>query len=159
MKFTSSYHRNETFQTTYHNKRLIGTNNTKFLGLELDKNISWKNHVQKIIPKLSSAYYLVRRMYPCCTLDTLKMIYFANFHTVMEYGIIFWGISVGSKIIFQHQKRIIRIMTGCTSRTSCRPLFRSLEILTLTSQYILSLMGFLSSNLDIFVFNTSVHKY
>jgi hypothetical protein len=26
---------------------IIGINNTKFLGLELDKNISWKNHVQK----------------------------------------------------------------------------------------------------------------
>ena len=158
MKFTSSYHRNETFQTTYHKKTLIGTNNIKFLGLELDKNISWKNHVQKIIPKLRSACYLVRRMYPCCTLDTLKMIYFAYFHTVMEYGIIFWGISVGNKSIFQHQKRIIRIMIGSTSRNSCRPLFCSLEILTLTSQYILSLMRFLSSNLDIFIFNTSVHK-
>ena len=104
MKFTSSYHRNETFQTTYHKKTLIGTNNIKFLGLELDKNISWKNHVQQIIPKLSSACYLVRRMYPCCTLETLKMIYFAYFHTVMEYGIIFWGISVGSKSIFNIKK-------------------------------------------------------
>jgi hypothetical protein len=63
MKFTSSYHQNEAFQIIYQKKTITGTNNT-FLGLELDKNISWKNHVQKIIPKLSSACYLVRRMYP-----------------------------------------------------------------------------------------------
>jgi hypothetical protein len=30
----------------------------------------------------------------------------------MEYGIVFWGVSVESKRIFQQQKRIIRIMTG-----------------------------------------------
>jgi hypothetical protein len=35
---------------------IIGINNTKFLGLELDKNVSWKNHVQKILPKLSSTW-------------------------------------------------------------------------------------------------------
>jgi len=97
-------------------------------------------------------------MYPCCNLNTLKIIYFAYFHTVMEYGISFWGVSVESKRIFQQQKRIIRIMTGSTSRVSCRTLFRKLEILTLTSQYILSSMRFLSSSLEILTFNTSVHN-
>jgi hypothetical protein len=76
----------------------------------------------------------------------------------MEYGIIFWGVLVESKRIFQQQKRIIRIMTGSTSRISCRTLFWKLEILTVTSQYILSLMRLLSPNWEIFTFNTSVHN-
>jgi hypothetical protein len=37
IKFTSSYHQNEAFQTIYQNKIITGTNNTKFLGLELEK--------------------------------------------------------------------------------------------------------------------------
>jgi len=49
-------------------------------------------------------------------------------------------------------------MTGSTSRISCRTLFKKLQMLTLTSQYILSLMRFLSSNLEIYKFNTSVHN-
>jgi hypothetical protein len=108
------------------------------LRLELDKNISWKNYVQKILPKLRNACYLARRMHPCCKSNTLKMIYFAYFHAVLEYGIIFWGDSVESKRIFQQQKRIIRIMTGSTSRISHKTLFKKLEILTLTSPYTLS---------------------
>jgi hypothetical protein len=76
----------------------------------------------------------------------------------MEYGIIFWGVSVECKRLFQQQKRIIRVMKGSTSRISCRTLFWKLEILTLTPQYILSLMRFLSSNLEFFTFNTSVHN-
>jgi hypothetical protein len=49
-------------------------------------------------------------------------------------------------------------VTGSTSRISCKALFQKLEILTLTSQYILSLMRFLSLNLEIYKFNTSVHN-
>jgi len=86
------------------------------------------------------------------------MIYFAYFHALMEYGPIFWGDSMESKRIFQQQIRIIRFMTGSTSRISCRTLFKKLEILTLTSQYILSLMRFLSSNLEVYKFNSSVHN-
>jgi len=126
MKFTSCYHQNEAYQIIYQKKIITGTKNTKFLGLELDKNMSWKNYVQKIIPKLSSACYLVRRMYPCCNSNTLKMTYFAYFQTIMEYGIIFWGVSVESKSIFQQQKRIIRIMTGSTWRILCRTLLLKL---------------------------------
>jgi hypothetical protein len=97
-------------------------------------------------------------MYPCCKSNTLKIVYFVYFHVDMEYGIIFWGDSVESKRIFQQQIRIIRIMTGSTSRISCRTLFWKLKILTLTFQYILSLMRFLWSNLEIYTFNTSVHN-
>jgi hypothetical protein len=158
MKFTSSYHQNETFQIIYQKNIIIGINSTKFVGLELDKNISWKNHVQKILPKLCNTCYLVRRSYLCCKSNTFKIIYFTYFHAIMEYSIIFWGDSVESKRIFQQQKWIIRNMTGSTSRISCRTLFQKLEILTVTSQYVLSLMRFLSSNLEIYTFNTSVHN-
>jgi len=158
MKFTPNMRQNETFQITHQNILLNGTNNTKFLGLELDKNVNWKNHTQKFLPKLSSACYLIRRMYSYCNLNTLMMIYFAYFHSVMEYGIIFWGVSVDSKRIFLQQKRVLRIMMGSSPRATCRMLFCKLKILTLTSQYILSLMGFLSSNLNLFTFNSSVHN-
>jgi len=49
-------------------------------------------------------------------------------------------------------------MTGTTARTSCRPLFRELQILTLASHYIFCLMRFLSSNLEIYKCNTSIHN-
>jgi hypothetical protein len=49
-------------------------------------------------------------------------------------------------------------MTGTTSRISCRTLFQKLETMTLTSQCILSSMRFLSSSLEFFTFNTSVHN-
>jgi len=79
-------------------------------------------------------------MYLYSNTPTLKMIQFAYFLAVMEYGGIFWGNSVESKGVFQKQKRIIRIMTGSSSRTIYKPFFQKQEIPILPSQCILSLM-------------------
>jgi len=75
----------------------------------------------------------------------------------MEYGIIFWRNSPLCRIVFQQQKKILRIITGSTSKTLCKSLFRIIKILTMPSQYILSAMNFLVNNLEYFTFNFSIH--
>ena len=50
-------------------------------------------------------------------------------------------------------------MTGSSSRTSCKPLFQKLELLTLFLQYIISLTRFLSQNLEIYTFNSTIHDF
>ena len=80
-------------------------NATKFWGIELDANINWKNHVIKLIPMLGSACYLIWKLHASCSIDTLKLVYHAYFHSVMEYGIMLWGNSTDSKRIFYCKKR------------------------------------------------------
>jgi hypothetical protein len=58
--------------------------------------------------------------------ETLKLVYFAYFHSIMSYGIIFWGNSTDSKKLFYIQKKIIRITAGTKRRASCRELFKNL---------------------------------
>ena len=119
----------------------------------------------KILPKLSRVCYAVRAMYSFRRLNMLKMIYFAYFHLVINYGIIIWGNSSQSNNIFLAQKIIVKIMTGSRPKT-CKPLFQSLGILTITSQYILtitsqyilSLMKFLLQNQEKFTSITEVHN-
>jgi hypothetical protein len=65
----------------------------------------------------------------------------------MSYGIIFWGNSLHNAIIFRVKKKeAIKIMEGCGNRVSCRNLFKKLQILPLTSQYMLSLLMFVVQN-------------
>jgi hypothetical protein len=45
------------------------------------------------------------------------------------------------------------------SRTSCRNLFKQLNILPLHSQYIFSLMMFVARNKKLFVINANVHNF
>jgi hypothetical protein len=49
-------------------------------------------------------------------------------------------------------------MMGINQRNSCRPVFKELNILTLASQYMLSLMIFVKNNLELFTFNCTVHN-
>jgi hypothetical protein len=97
-------------------------------------------------------------MYYICNNNTFKSIYFAYFHSIASYGIILGENSSNVKEIFTLQKRIIRIMVVAHSRTSCRRLFKKLEILTVPSQYIYSLMGFFIGNQENFQTNSSVHN-
>ena len=101
---------------------------------------------------------MVRQMYYICNNDTLRSTYFAYFHSIVSYGIILGGNSSYSKKLFTLQKRIIRIMVGAHPRISCRKLFTELEILTVPSQYIYSLMSFFIGNQEKFQTNSSVHN-
>jgi len=135
------------------------TGSLKFIGLDLDKFLNWKNHFDKLLPKLSSACFVIQSMLSHCNTTTIKRIYFAYFHSILEYGIVFWGNSTESLKVFRPQRRVIRLMTGNNVRTSCRPLFPRLGIITLSSQYIFSLMRFLSRTLQLYTFNFTIHKY
>jgi len=85
------------------------------------------------------------------------MIYFSTVHSIISYGITFWGNCTYSNIIFKIQKRVIRIMMNVGNRESCRELLKNLNILPLHSQYILSLVLFVVKNLNMFKSNSVVH--
>ena len=91
--------------------------NIKFLGLQVDNHLNWTNHIEQMIPKLSGACYAIRSMVHISTFNTLKSIYYACFHCIIKYGMIFGGNSSNSGKIFTLQKRIVRIMAGAQPRT------------------------------------------
>jgi hypothetical protein len=90
--------------------------------------------------------------------DTLRTIYFSYFHSILSYGIIFWGNSPYSSNIFKIRKRIIRIIMNARNRGSCRQIFKNLKILPLKSQYIFSLLLFVSKNLDLYESNSEIQN-
>ena len=48
------------FNIIHGNKKIANVYNTKFLGLTLDNTLSWRTHIDTIIPKLSSASFALR---------------------------------------------------------------------------------------------------
>jgi hypothetical protein len=96
----------------------------KFLGLCLNNTMDWRVHTDHLIPKLSSALHAIR------TLKQMIMIYYAYFHSLMTYGIIFGGNSPYSVHIFRLQKTMVRTMTDSKNRDSCKNLLKNLNIFT-----------------------------
>ena len=79
----------------------------------------------------------MRSVKPCMSLNTLKVVYYSYFNSVViNYGLPFWGNSAHIIQIFRMQNNIVRIMLGCKRRVSGRNLFMKLKILPLASQFI-----------------------
>ena len=87
----------------------------------------------------------------------MKTLYFSYFHSILNYGIIFWGNSVRSQLIFKAQKRTIRIISNLGIRDSCRSTFK-LGILPFYSQYLHSLLIFVAKNRGLFQANANFHS-
>jgi len=87
----------------------------------------------------------------------LRTIYFSYVHSIIQYGIIFWGNSSDSYNILKLQKRAVRIIMIVGNRISCRELFKKLNILPLYSLYIVSLLLFVVKNIEEFPMNSDVH--
>jgi len=102
------------------NKMILQTNFVKFLGITTDNTLSWKQHIDTAAPKLNKACYIIRRSKLYLSNDALKMVYYVFFHSVMSYGLIFWGNSTKSMCVFKLQKRAIRIIMGAWNNDSCR---------------------------------------
>jgi len=64
---------------------------------------------------LGRTCFVVRSLFSCSNMSSLKNVYFEYFHAAMEYGITFWGNSIYSKKVFLQLKRMIRFMTGSSS--------------------------------------------
>ena len=75
-----------------------------------------------MVPKLSKAWYAIRSKVHISNINTLKSVYYAYFHSVTRYGIIFWGNISNSGNNFTLQKKIVRIMAGAQPRTPRRSL-------------------------------------
>jgi len=84
VEFCSKHYQDETFIINYQNNPIKESINTKLLGLKLYKHINWKKHINKILPKMRSACFVVRSMYTSSNMSTLKVIYFAYIHGTME---------------------------------------------------------------------------
>jgi hypothetical protein len=135
---------------------ITNINCTKFLGLNIDCTLSWKDHITELSSRQNYACYAIRARKPFMSLDSMKSIYYSYVHSILSYGIIFWGNSHLSDSIFNIQKRI-RVITSSGRYDSCRELFKKLQILPLQSQYIFSLLVLVIKNGSGFISNSDIH--
>jgi len=89
------------------NSIITNTSRTKLLGLIIDSTLSWKDHITDLTPKLNKACNVIKTLTFLRSPEILRMVYFSCFHSIISYGIIFWGNSHYNINIFKIQKRII----------------------------------------------------
>ena len=130
----------------------------KFLGLMVDTNLNFKSHAKILVPKLNSLCYLLRNLKIILNIDQLVNIYHAHVESRIRYGICLWGGSPSAANVFISQKRAIRTIAGASKHTSCKSLFKKLNILTLPSLYIFEMSVHIYKNRHNLTYVHNVHK-
>ena len=130
-------------------KYIEGAVETKFLGLQTDNHINWKNHTKQMTPTLKAACYAVMSTVHISNITTIKSIH--NEYSSLYYKI--WKIfgvtppTVGRISLYK------RTPSELWQVLNPEPLVEvnlNLEILHVPRQYMLSLMHFVINNQDFF---------
>ena len=86
---------------------ILQTNFVKYLGTTIDNTLSQKQNIDTITPKLNNACYIIRRSKLYLSNDALKVVYYAFFHSVVSYGLIFGEIQLRVSVYLNYGKELL----------------------------------------------------
>ena len=111
-------------------KKLLPSNSVKYLGVHIDCHLNWKSHLTILSKKLSRAVGMLSKVRYFVDNQTLRMVYYGIFSSLMFYGSQIWGqhnfITQKLQVL---QNKALRIMHFQPPRTSATPLFKESSIL------------------------------
>ena len=145
-------------------------NNTNFLGLNIDQDLSWKHHIKEVTSKISKLSGIMIRVRHYLPLKTFQTIYNALVYPYLTYCNHVWASTYPYRLESTHkiQKKIVRIIAFSKYLPETRPIFLSLGLLTIyeLNSYLLALFMFsyFSGNLpsafsDYFSRNNTIHMH
>lgn len=106
---------------------------TKFLGITIQCNLNWNQHILMTLNKLYKVIGIVYKARNNLNCDTKLMLYYSFFYPYLIYGNIFWGSSFKFLInkLLVAQKFFLRICFGLRKFDHTSHLFANHKILTI----------------------------
>lgn len=157
---TINFHYKKSLPTNTYN--MVGTQyskSVKFLGTELDCQLTWEEHIDNVCKKLCKTYFAISQMRNALDKEGLLNIYYAMAYSHMSFNIICWGNSGKLSKILMIQKKIIRLIFGLKHTESCKPVFSTNNILTVCSIYILKCLCYIKTNWEKVSTLSTGHQY
>ena len=153
---------NDNHHLLLNNSVINPANSVKFLGLQLDNNLSFKNHFAYISIKICKGLYALKRASKILELKDLKTLYFALIYPYLTYGLLVWGgackvhsyyriLNAGTiknpmkslLCIHKLQKRALRIISKEGFQSHHIPICNNIQLLDLEDIYNLKALSFL----------------
>ena len=120
-------------------------NAIKFLGIIIDENLTWKNHISTLENKISKNIGMLYKAKFLLNEKCLKHIYFAFIHSYLNYGNIAWASTNRYKLkkLHNQQKHAARIICNEDRYTPSKPLMKKLNILNIYQLNIYQTLSFM----------------
>lgn len=119
------------------NTDLNFTSSCRYLGIQLDKSLSFSNHISSIIGKLSKISGILFKIRDSLTLNARINFYYAFCYPYLSQNVVVWGKTSNIYLdpLIKQQKRIIRIMSDAAYLEHTTPLFYKLGLLKFCDIY------------------------
>ena len=133
-------------------KRLYPSKSVKYLGIKIDENLNWKQHIHDIAKKLNRANALLFTIRNYVNKHILETIYFAIFDSHINCTNLIWGqnLHAVSRIVIL-QKKALRIMNFQSRDSNSSPLFKSNYILKLEDKILIEDILFINKSFNNFL--------
>ena len=130
-------------------KTLYPSKSVKYLGIKIDENLKWKQHIHDIAIKLNRANALLFAIRNYANKHILRTIYFAIFDSHINYANLIWGQNLHpvNRIVIL-QKKASRIMNFQSRDSHSSPLFKSNHILKLQDKIIIENILFINKSFN-----------
>ena len=112
----------------------------KFLGLLINENINWNDHIKSISIKISRAVGILNKLKFYLPQTILLTLYFALIHSHFNNHLLLWGNTCDT--IHKLQKKAVRIISREPQLSHSSPLFKTLKIIQIPDLYNLALLKF-----------------
>jgi hypothetical protein len=128
---------------------ILGAESCKYLGVIIDKNLSFDEHIQSIVSKLSRHCGLLYRLREWLPKEKLIEYYNIYVKPIIQYGVLIYGCTTKSKLgkIIVLQKKILRIIYFKPRMFTTFELFSDAKILTVLELHIYELCKFIFRSL------------
>ena len=124
--------KNNSFTVLYKNNPVKQVTNHKLLGIVIDQNLLWQDHVHSLVKQISSSVFQLSQIKHFLNEQSRRMFYFSFIQAKLDYCSVIWGkcsISI-VKPLFSLQKRAVRLIVFKQSPgMSINQLFKHTDIL------------------------------
>jgi hypothetical protein len=127
------------FDVSLNGVQIERVSDTKFLGVMINHNLTWKSQMSAICIKIGKMTGVISRFRNLFDRDILKKMYTAFILPHLQYGIAAWGNKANNRIITLH-KRVIRIIANAHYRAHTDPLFNDLNLLKIHDLHLLRVL-------------------
>ena len=124
-------------EPTLNGEKLEQVDSYHFLGVVIDKHISWK-YTEMLSNKISKYCGVLSRLKNYLPLFILRTLYFSMVHSHLRYSLLTWGFD--SNRIVKLQKRCVRIITRSKYNAHTQLLMKQLNILSVPDMLLLNSM-------------------
>ena len=106
---------------------------TKFLGVQIDENINWTQHITLTENKMAKQLGILYKARPYLNQKSMISLYYSFFHTYLNYGNIAWASTSKTKLkkLYSQQKQAVKIVFNEDILASSKILFSELNALNI----------------------------